>query len=389
MNDSFGAFVPGEIFRIDGAAAGPLSGFTFAAKDVFDVSGRRSTNGQPTWAETHPAATRHAAAVARLLDAGAALEGKTVCDEMCYSLAGDNAHYGAPLNPAAPERSTGGSSSGSASAVAGGLVDFALGTDCGGSVRCPASFCGIYGIRPTYGRVDDTGVAPLAGSFDVVGWFARDPSLLERIGPVLLDGTARSLAPIQALLPRDAFARLPEHERGAAEDAAAALVDRLGLSAETVTLSAEGLDVWGDAFRHLQAWEIWANHKDWVQTHAPKFGPGVRERFAFAATLTDADRSRHQPVREAARSRISEMLSAGDAVIVMPTAPVSVRRDASATEVDAFRTRTMGLTCPAGLTGSPQVSLPLGRAGGPIGISLLGPRGSDEALLALAAKQAR
>ena len=388
MNDSFGAFVPGEIFHIDGAGRGPLSDLTFAAKDVFDVAGHRSTNGQPTWAETHPAAAGHAPVVARLLEAGASLEGKTVCDEMCYSLAGDNAHYGSPINPAAPERSAGGSSSGSASAVAGSLVDFALGTDCGGSVRCPASFCGIYGIRPTHGRVDEAGVAPLAGSFDVVGWFARDPALLERIGPVLLEGEARTIVPARALVPRDAFARLPEDERGAAESAAAGLIARLGLEPEDVTLSPDGLDVWGEAFRHLQAHEIWGNHRNWVQMHAPKFGPGVRERFAFAATLTDADRDRHQPVRDAARARLSELLSAGDAVVVMPTAPVSVRRDAGAADIDAFRTRTMGLTCAAGLTGSPQVSMPLGHAGGPLGISLLGPRGSDETLLALASAQA-
>jgi amidase len=387
MNDSFGAFVPGETFRIEGAPTGPLSGLTFAAKDVFDVAGRRSTNGQPTWAETHPAAARHAAAVARLLEAGAALAGKTVCDEMCYSLAGDNAHYGAPVNPAARERSTGGSSSGSASAVAGALVDFALGTDCGGSVRCPASFCGIYGIRPTHGRVDDEGVAPLAGSFDVIGWFARDPALLERIGPVLLRGDARALRPARALLPRDAFSRLPDGEGKAAEAAAAALVGRLGLEPEQITLSAEGLDIWAEAFRNLQAFEIWRTHRDWVQMHAPNFGPGVRERFAYAARLTEADRDRHQPVRDAARARLADLLSADDAVVVLPTAPVSARRDASAAEIDAFRTRTMGLTCPAGLTGSPQVSLPLGVAGGPFGISLLGPRGSDEALLALASRQ--
>lgn len=388
MQDTFGAFVPGETERVDGAPDGPLKGRTFAAKDVFDVAGRATTNGQPTWRDTHPVAETNAPAVARLLDAGATLVGKTVCDEMCYSLAGDNVHYGAPTNPAAPDRAVGGSSSGSAAAVAGKLCDFALGTDCGGSVRCPASFSGIFGLRPTHGRVDDHGVAPLAGSFDVVGWFARDPRLMRAVGSVLLDGKPMELRPVRALFPADMFGRLPDAERNAAEEAATAVTEKLGLDREDMTLSAEGLDRWSEAFRHLQALEIWANHGEWITEHGPVFGPGVRERFAYAATLRDSHRAEHQPIRDAARARLAELLGRLDAVIIAPTAPVSARRDASAAEVDAFRSRTMGLTCPGGLTGSPQISMPLAAAGGPLGISLIGPRGADESLLELAVRAA-
>ena len=160
--------------------------------------------------------------------------GKTVCDEMCYSLAGDNVHYGAPINPAAPDRSVGGSSSGSASAVAGELTDFALGTDCGGSIRCPASFSAIYGIRPTHGRVDDTGVAPLAVSFDVVGWFARDANLFETIGKVLLEGPSNTISTNPWRYASDAFARLSDLEREVSEVAAAKLIE--GLCLETKQL---------------------------------------------------------------------------------------------------------------------------------------------------------
>ena len=384
MEDKFGAFMPGPPVTAEGAANGPLSGTNFAAKDVFDIAGHPTSNGQPTWPETHPLPSRNAAAVDALLAAGARLAGKTICDEMCYSLAGDNAHYGAPVNPAAPDRAVGGSSSGSASAVAGKMVDFALGTDCGGSVRCPASFTGIYGIRPTHGRVDAAGVAPLAGSFDVVGWFARDAALFAQIGDVLLGGTPQSFAPVRALLPDDAFSRMPKDERAAAETAAAAAIEKLGLDAERITLAAEGLDRWFAALRHLQALEIWANHADWVELHAPEFGPGVRERFAYAATVTDTDRAEHQPVRDIARARLIELLGDGDAVIVMPTAPVSPKRDATYAEVEALRALTMGLTCPSGLSGCPQISLPLARAEAPIGISLLGPHATDEALLQLA-----
>ena len=383
MQNDYGAFMPGERLKKDGNENGPLSGKSFAAKDVFDVAGHPTSNGQPVWPETHPLPETHAAAVAQLLGAGARLDGKTVCDEMCYSLAGDNAHYGAPINPAAPDRAVGGSSSGSSSAVAGGLVDFALGTDCGGSVRCPASFSAIYGIRPTHGRVDDTGVAPLAGSFDVVGWFARDTDLFRTVGDVLLQGDAAEISPTKAILAEDAFLRLPDLERTAAEIAAANLIERLGLESHRLEIAPEGLDRWFAAFRHLQALEIWGNHAQWVTDNAPDFGPGVKERFAYAATLTDADRQEHQPVRDIARDRMNSLLDDGASILVMPTAPVSPKRDASDAEVEDFRARTMGLTCPAGLSGCPQISLPLAQASGPIGISIVGPRGSDESLLRL------
>ncbi len=109
--------------------------------------------------------------------------GKAITDELTYSLNGENIHYGTPVNPKAPGRIPGGSSSGSAVAVAGELADFALGTDCGGSVRAPASFCGIYGMRPSHGRISTAGVFRLAPRFDTVGWFARDGRLLELRGP--------------------------------------------------------------------------------------------------------------------------------------------------------------------------------------------------------------
>lgn len=384
MQDTFGAFMDGTPVTIDGAADGPLAGLRFAAKDVFDIAGTPTSNGQPTWPETHPLPTQNAGAVQQLLDAGAALAGKTVCDEMCYSLAGDNAHYGAPINPAAPDRAVGGSSSGSAAAVAGALVDFALGTDCGGSVRCPASFTGIYGLRPTHDRVDPSGVAPLAGSFDVVGWFARDARLFADIGGVLLGGAARAINPKRALVARDAFSRMPDGEREAADVAARKAIEKLGLERTDIDIAPEGLDRWFTAFRHLQALEIWGNHATWIGENNPSFGPGVKERFAYAATLTDADRDEHQPIRDIARARIDELLGDGDAVIVMPTAPVSPKRDATNAEVEDFRARAMGLTCISGLSGCPQVSLPLADAGAPVGISLLSAHNGDESLLDMA-----
>ena len=207
INDPLNAFCRYDEVAVEGSATGPLLGCSFAVKDVFDLAGHRTGNGHPLWLETHPPAQHTASAVERLLAAGARLVGKTYCDEMTYSINGENIHYGTPVNPKASGRIPGGSSSGSASAVAGDLVDFALGTDCGGSVRIPASYCGIYGIRTTHGLVPADGVVPLAKSFDTVGWFARAASLMQRVGTVLVPA-GKPFVPRRLLIATDAFAAL-------------------------------------------------------------------------------------------------------------------------------------------------------------------------------------
>ena len=185
-NDRLGAFCRDTYVEMEGASHGPLRGLKFAVKDIYDVAGHRTGFGNPDWLRTHGPAAQTAPVVQRLLDAGAHLVGKTHTDELTWSFTGENAHYGAPVNVNAPGRVTGGSSSGSASAVAAGVVDFAVGSDTGGSVRLPASFCGILGMRPTYGRIPLDGVCPLAPSFDTCGWFARDVGVFERVGRTLL-----------------------------------------------------------------------------------------------------------------------------------------------------------------------------------------------------------
>src|SRR3954464_9967927 len=186
-DDALNAFGRHTHVALRTSVEGPLSGLTFAAKDIYDIAGHKTGFGSPDWLRTHDAATHTAPTVERLLDAGADMVGRTHTDEMTFSLNGENAHYGTPVNVNAPGRIPGGSSSGSAAAVAGALVDFALGSDTGGAGRGPASFCGGYGIRPTHGRVSLEGACPLASSFDTAGWFARDPGILERVGAVLLE----------------------------------------------------------------------------------------------------------------------------------------------------------------------------------------------------------
>jgi len=209
QSDPLGAFCDYSDATLDGAATGPLAGLNFAAKDLLDIAGHVTGGSNPDWLASHAPAEKTAWAVQALVDAGAAMVGKTQCDEISRGIFGENRHYGTPINTRAPDRVPGGSSSGSAAAVAGGLVDFALGTDTGGSVRIPASFCGLYGLRPTHGRIAMDGVLPQAPSYDTVGWFARDAETFARIGAVLLQSEPEDMGPARPkhmIIAEDAFA---------------------------------------------------------------------------------------------------------------------------------------------------------------------------------------
>ena len=278
MHDPYNAFCRHTHVALNGAADGPLQGLSFAVKDVFDIAGHRTGNGNPVWLETHPPASRTASSVERLLAAGARMVGKTHTDELAYSLNGENAHYGTPINPKAPGRIPGGSSSGSAAAVAGGLVDFALGTDCAGSVRLPASYCGIYGIRTTHGLIPADGIVDLAASFDTVGWFARDPQTMRRVGDVLLP--VSDFKPKRLLIAHDAFAfagpEVSEALAGPVSRVKEAFADHREICVYPGDPAA-----WPKIFRILQGDEIRKRHGAWIDAHDPKFGPGIAERFAL------------------------------------------------------------------------------------------------------------
>ncbi|MGF7212152.1 amidase [Skermanella aerolata] len=385
-----GAFCPHIALDVPGAAEGPLAGLTFAAKDLFDVAGHATGAGNPTWLATHPPATATAPAVKTLLDAGARLVGKTITDELAFSINGENAHYGTPLNAKAPQRIPGGSSSGSASAVAGGAVPLALGTDTGGSVRVPAAFCGIYGFRPTHGRISLDGVTPLAPSFDSVGWFTRDAGLLERVGRVLLDlpgdeeGRPRSL-----LLVEDAFAMTDPSARAALGPAIDAVTATLG-SPRDVRLSGDGLgEGWLNAFRTLQMHEVWRTHGAWISGHRPHFGPGVAERFQAASRVTDKAAGEAANFRRRVTEQMDSLLAGGD-LLLMPTAPgIAPLKNTPQGELDQFRAQVLSMTCIAGLARLPQVSLPAAEIEGcPVGLSLVARRGGDGMLLAAAKRVA-
>ena len=384
-DDSLGAFCVENHATLRGSGRGPLAGLTFAAKDVFDVAGSRTGFGNPVWLDTHPPAAATSPVVRSILGAGADMVGKTLTDELTYSLSGQNAHYGTPVNSAAPGRICGGSSSGSASAVVGGLVDFALGTDCGGSVRLPASYCGILGIRPSHGRVSLEGVAPFTQSFDVAGWFARDASVFSAVGRVLLDDEQPLPPPRRLLFAGDAFAVVDPEVAQALAPAVAQAAETIGQRGE-VTVSHNGLTGWYETFRVIQAWEIWHTHAAWIAEHNPEFGPGIRERLDWASNVTDEQANAARSRRDSIVARIKGLFQEGD-VLCLPTSPrVAPPIDAPPDDLEnRIRAQAMSLLCIAGLAGLPQVSLPLATLDGlPLGLSLVGPWGYDTRLLELA-----
>ncbi|MDQ0349123.1 amidase [Ancylobacter vacuolatus] len=387
--EPFGAFCQENHVAHPATGEGSLSGLSFGLKDVFDVAGSRTGFGHPAWLATHPPAMVTAEAVTRLLAAGADLRGRTLSDELCYSISGENFHYGMPINPAARDRLPGGSSSGSAVAVAAGLVDFAIGTDCGGSVRVPAAYCGLFGMRPTHGRVSLAGVAPFAPRFDTVGWFARDAALLKKIGVVLL-GSAPEPAPrpgfSRLVVATDAFARCDANVRAVLDDGVARLA-RLLPARGAAPLSPLGLDRWLDIFRSVQAFEIWQSLGGWIERERPGFGAGVGQRLAAAAKVGGTEA---QAARQQADTIAGELdATIADALICLPTTPglPPLRATASAEIENAYRARAMQLLCPAGLGGLPQITVPVGAVdGAPVGLSILARGGRDMALLEVAAQ---
>jgi amidase len=375
---------PGLLAR--GMSGGPLAGRTFAVKELYDVVGLPTGAGHPTRRAEAPPAERNAAAVDLLLAAGADLVGTTLTDELAWSLSGTNAHYGAPRNPAAPGRVTGGSSAGSAAVVAAGAVDIGLGSDTGGSVRLPASYCGLYGIRPTHGRVPADGMVPLAPRFDTVGILTRDAATLA--------AGWRALSPVRPARPAgrlvlltDLVARCDPGVGAAVEAAASDLAGAIGLPLGRTDL-ADDIDAWISAFRVLQSAAAWAAHGDWYARRKPTFGPGVAERFRYASALTADEVAAAEARLPAIRARLAGLLG-DDTVLVAPAAPGAAHPLDLAGEAKVeVRRRILACTVAAGLGGLPSVALPLARSpeGLPVGLCLIGAPDDDDLLVELASR---
>lgn len=383
-DDPARAFMPYPPVAVAGAASGPLAALSFGVKDLFDVAGYPTGCGNPVKLAESGIKTAHSSAVARLLDAGATFLGKTHTEELAWSLYGTNAHFGTPLNPAVPDRVPGGSSSGSASAVAARLCDFALGSDTGGSVRAPASFCGLYGLRPTHGAAPLDRCMPLAASFDTCGYFARDAATMLAVGRVLL--TDGGVAANRLMIAQDLFARLSPAASAALASTLKAIEAMMGKAAP-VNVYQEPIEPIYAAFRHLQSHEIYAVHGPWFEKHQPPLGPAIAGRFAFARGVTDRDVAAGRVIRAAFAERMHSLLANGGVLIAPPVHGPAPRLDDSAEALDAYRHEAMVFLQPAGLAGLPQLVIPAGMVdGAPLGLSLIGGRGSDLALLEIAAK---
>ena len=365
--------------------AGRWPDSTFAVKDLFDVAGYPTGGGNPLLLALSGVKRSTAPTVQKLLDAGARFVGKTHTDELAFSMNGKNAHFGTPVNGGAPDRIAGGSSSGSASAVSNGLCDFALGTDTGGSVRAPASHCGLFGIRPTHGRVPLSRCLDLAPSFDTCGFFSRDAKTFGRVADVLLGADAEPLpARVRLLRPTDVWA-LVEREVADAVAPAVARIEAVLGTAQACEAALESFDAMYWSFRYLQGREAWTVDGPFIERFAPPLGPGVAERFAWSKQVNDEQVAGAAHFRATYGRHLAGLLGR-DAVLVMPTMPdVAPVLAAEESELEAYRNAAIRMLCISGLAGFPQVTLPLAsRLGAPLGISLLGPAGSDRSLIALA-----
>ncbi len=382
--DTCNAFVPGEMITVPPMKSGKLSSLTFAVKELYDVKGFVTGAGNPHWKNTHPVAQLTAPAVKMLLNEGATLLGKTISDEMAFSLDGENFHYGTPLNSKCPDRIPGGSSSGSASAVAGGLVDFALGTDTAGSMRIPASYCGIYGFRPTHGAISLEGVHPMAPSFDVAGWFARTPDVLTKVGGVLLGTDIPEFKANKFVIARDLL-DTKDHRVASKYDAFIQRLSKLPVEITEAELGKPDFQTWIEVLRDIQWWELNQAHGEWVFQNLDKFGEEIRGRLEKISSVTKDEMEKKRLVRKQLISQIESIISPGT-IAVFPTAPgIAPLKGRSIDEARASRINTMRHTCISTVAGLPQISMPLiEKDSCPIGISFLGARGQDGQLLAAA-----
>ncbi|KAI5568769.1 hypothetical protein BDE02_12G035300 [Populus trichocarpa] len=385
----------------------PLTALTFAVSDLFEIEGYVSGFGHPEWAKTHQAASRTSLVVSTLVDGGATCVGKTVIDELAYSIHGENKHYGTPINPVVPARVPGGSCSGAAVAVAANLVDFSLGVDTVGGVRVPAGFCGVIGFRPSYGAISKTGVLPVSASLDTVGWFAKDPNILRRVGHVLLQpafGGQRS--PRQIIMAEDCFQLL----KIPVDRVAQVVVNSTEKHFGRQVLKHEILDVYlnskvpslkefhnkkknGDVktssirllahvMQLLHRYEFRSNHEEWINTEKPILEPDFSAQMNEIMKISEAEIELCKSIREEMRLAINSLLK-DDGILVVPTmAYLPPKLDGKEILSEEYKSSSFSLLSIASLSGCCQVTVPLGYYDKcPVSVSLIARHGNDRFLL--------
>ena len=380
MNDTHNAFV--EVFTNPRSedTSGPLGGLTFAVKDNFCISDTTVGLGNPVWARSRLPEPKTAPTVSRLIHDGATLVGKTKMDEFAFSMSGENVHYDTPINPCAPDRTPGGSSSGSAVAVSASLVDFALGTDTAGSVRLPASFCGIFGFRPTYDRSLTEGVIPLAPSFDTVGWFARSVDVMERVTKSLLPSSTSSN--LESILFLDgAFSMVEPNVHPIFKQVQNDLQKHVS-SAATAEFKEPEWEETVNLFKTIQSYEAWQCHGKWLSSTDPQLGPGIKERFQFGSTVTGGEVEEAQRKRDVLKSQFMKHFERSELLCIPTTPGFAPLKGQSPVEADRFRQKALRLLVLANLFGLPQINIPIiTKNHPPLGISFLARPYHDLALV--------
>ena len=383
-----------------GEAVGPLAGVPFAAKNLYDIEGIATIAGSAINRE-RPPATRDAAAVRRLEAAGAILVGAANMGEYAYDFTGRNAHYGTSRNPHDPERMTGGSSSGSASAVAAGMVPLALGSDTNGSIRVPAAFCGLFGLKPTYGRLSRAGTYPFTASLDHVGPLARstadlaaaydamqgfdadDPVYVDRAVEPTLASLDESIAGLQIAVAGGYFAEggAPEAFAAVAHVASALGVTRVvdlpdsrrARAAAFVITSVEGANL----------------HLDRLRARPGDFDPETRPRFLAGALVPGAWYVQAQRFRRWYQEQVRAVFREVD-VILAPSAPISAplieQQAASLGGVEVPLRANLGIyTQPISFIGLPVVAVPVWRGAMPMGVQIIAAPWAEQTALRVAA----
>lgn len=384
--DALQAFVRDNHIALQGLKEGPLAGLTFGIKDTFEIVGSTYSNGHPEWLRTHAPAEFTASIVTNMLEAGADLVGKTMCDELLFSLSGENWHYGSPINPHDPRRYCGGSSSGTAAAVAGGLVDFAIGTDCLGSIRVPPSYTGLMGIRASIGRIPADGQTPYSDSLDSSGFVAEDPEIFQKVSNVLLGEDDVTTDFKKLFIAEDSFSAVNQEVQQALKPA----VDHIKGFFDEVTfgrISDTALKEWTDTLQFIQEYEVWETFGGWVKKYRPILSDSIKERLQRASKVTLSEYLQALTKREKIIKQVKQVIDNETVLCIPSTASVAPLRTSSDEEINENRTQTSKLLCVSPLTGMPQISLPLAeKEEVPLGISLLSTKNSDQQLVRLATK---
>jgi len=375
--DPLQAFVRDNHIALKGMEEGPLSDLVFAAKDVFKITGSTWGNGHPEWLSTSSPDDFTASTIKNLLESGADLVGKTVCDELCFSISGENWHYGSPLNPHDARRLTGGSSSGTCAATAGGLVDFAIGSDCLGSVRVPASYNGLLGMRPTYRRVPTDGEAPYCESMDVLGFVANDPTVFKQVAKELLKEDPENSSFTKLLIATDCFNIIDHEVKTSLEKAVQFVGENVG-TVEEVVLAPEGLDEWAKTFRIVQGYEVWQSYGGFINKYQPRLSPGPKERLQWASKISLQEYYEAYKKMKEIKEHLEKIISPGDLLILPTVSSIAPLKSAPHDEITYLRKQSSELLCISPLAGIPQVTIPLAtQYNMPLGISLIGANNTD------------